>query len=157
MSGSRRLRVLCRADQGRGRRRENRGLEEAKDIDVALRGFVPPGAAEQLVELLRPFGARPHWGKLFTPDGHDWESLYPRFADFRLLAAAHDPEGKFRNRLLDSVLGAPAVNAGRETMSLAVTGGSRHQRRFFRRFGHCTFSRINPSRSESTVMIAAMR
>jgi xylitol oxidase len=65
----------------------------------------------QLEDLLRPFGARPHWGKLFTPDGYDWESLYPRFADFRSLASAHDPEGKFRNGLLDSILAVPAVNS----------------------------------------------
>ena len=64
----------------------------------------------ELEELLRPFGARPHWGKLFTPASHDWEALYPRFADFRALAAEHDPAGKFRNGLLDSILGAPAAS-----------------------------------------------
>jgi xylitol oxidase len=64
----------------------------------------------ELEELLRPFGSRPHWGKLFTPSAHDWEALYPRFADFRSLASAHDPEGKFRNGLLDSILGAPAAS-----------------------------------------------
>ncbi|TAP44846.1 D-arabinono-1,4-lactone oxidase [Arthrobacter sp. S39] len=64
----------------------------------------------ELEELLRPFGARPHWGKLFTPAGHDWEALYPRFADFRPLAGEHDPAGKFRNGLLDSILGAPAAS-----------------------------------------------
>ena len=64
----------------------------------------------ELEELLRPFGARPHWGKLFTPSGHDWEALYPRFADFRLLAARHDPAGKFRNALLDRLLGVPAAS-----------------------------------------------
>lgn len=64
----------------------------------------------ELEELLRPFGARPHWGKLFTPSGHDWEALYPRFADFRAMAAEHDPKGKFRNGLLDSILGAPAAS-----------------------------------------------
>ena len=64
----------------------------------------------ELEELLRPFGARPHWGKLFTPSGHDWEALYPRFADFRAMATAHDPDGKFRNGLLDSILGAPAAS-----------------------------------------------
>ena len=63
-----------------------------------------------LEELLRPFGARPHWGKLFTPSSHDWETLYPRFADFRLLAARHDPEGKFRNAWLDRLLGVPAAS-----------------------------------------------
>ncbi|MEE2523770.1 D-arabinono-1,4-lactone oxidase [Pseudarthrobacter sp. J75] len=61
----------------------------------------------ELEQLLRPFGARPHWGKLFTPNAYDWEALYPRFTDFRALAAGHDPDGKFRNALLDSVLGAP--------------------------------------------------
>ena len=65
----------------------------------------------ELEEALRPFGARPHWGKLFSPAGHDWESLYPRFADFRSLASAHDPDGKFRNVLLDSILGVPAASA----------------------------------------------
>jgi xylitol oxidase len=63
----------------------------------------------ELEELLRPFGARPHWGNLFTPSGHDWEALYPRFADFRAMAAENDPEGKFRNGLLDSILGASAA------------------------------------------------
>jgi xylitol oxidase len=64
----------------------------------------------ELEGRLRPFGARPHWGKLFSPAGHDWEQLYPRFAGFRSLAAAHDPDGKFRNGLLDSVLGVPAAS-----------------------------------------------
>ncbi|AUZ33096.1 FAD-binding protein [Arthrobacter sp. PGP41] len=65
----------------------------------------------ELEDALRPFGARPHWGKLFSPAGHDWEALYPRFADFRSLASAHDPDGKFRNGLLDSILGVPAASA----------------------------------------------
>ncbi|MET1087902.1 MAG: D-arabinono-1,4-lactone oxidase [Arthrobacter sp.] len=64
----------------------------------------------ELEDALRPFGARPHWGKLFSPAGHDWESLYPRFAAFRSLASSHDPEGKFRNGLLDTILGVPAAS-----------------------------------------------
>jgi xylitol oxidase len=64
----------------------------------------------ELEDALRPFGARPHWGKLFSPAGHDWESLYPRFAAFRSLASSHDPEGKFRNGLLDAILGVPAAS-----------------------------------------------
>jgi len=74
-----------------------------KPMQPEVEAFLPV-----LEEALRPFGARPHWGKLFTPDGHDWEKLYPRFAEFRALAATHDPEGKFRNGLLDSILGVPA-------------------------------------------------
>ncbi|WP_164200993.1 D-arabinono-1,4-lactone oxidase [[Micrococcus luteus] ATCC 49442] len=64
----------------------------------------------ELEELLRPFGARPHWGKLFTPSTHDWEALYPRFADFRALADMHDPDGKFRNALLNNILGVRAAS-----------------------------------------------
>ncbi|MDE8588114.1 MULTISPECIES: D-arabinono-1,4-lactone oxidase [Micrococcaceae] len=74
-----------------------------KPLQPEVEGFLPV-----LEEALRPFGARPHWGKLFTPEGYDWEALYPRFADFRAFAAGHDPEGKFRNALLDSILGVPA-------------------------------------------------
>jgi xylitol oxidase len=59
----------------------------------------------ELEEALRPFGARPHWGKLFTPSQYDFAALYPRFGDFRALVQANDPTGKFRNGLLDSVLG----------------------------------------------------
>ncbi|WP_144660129.1 D-arabinono-1,4-lactone oxidase [Paenarthrobacter nicotinovorans] len=64
----------------------------------------------ELEEALRPFGSRPHWGKLFTPDQYDFSALYPRFEDFRALAQANDPTGKFRNGLLDSVLGVPVVS-----------------------------------------------
>jgi len=60
----------------------------------------------ELEEALRPFGARPHWGKLFTPGQYDFAALYPRFEDFQALVQANDPSGKFRNELLDSVLGA---------------------------------------------------
>lgn len=63
----------------------------------------------ELEEALRPFGARPHWGKLFTPGQYDFAALYPRFKDFRALVQANDPTGKFRNSLLDSVLGISAA------------------------------------------------
>lgn len=59
----------------------------------------------ELEAALAPFGARPHWGKLFTPGLYDFASLYPRFEDFRALVQANDPSGKFRNALLDTVLG----------------------------------------------------
>lgn len=76
-----------------------------KPLQPEVEAFLP-----ELEDLLRPFGARPHWGKLFSSAGHDWETLYPRFAGFRSLASSHDPDGKFRNGLLDAILGVPAAS-----------------------------------------------
>ncbi|KRD42922.1 FAD-binding protein [Cellulomonas sp. Root930] len=50
---------------------------------------------------LAPFGARPHWGKLFADAGRDLARLYPRWDDFRSLVARTDPDGVFRNDFLD--------------------------------------------------------
>lgn len=50
---------------------------------------------------LAPFGAVPHWGKLFTMDPAVLRSRYARLAEFRELLAHHDPRGKFRNGFLD--------------------------------------------------------
>ncbi len=61
----------------------------------------------ELEAALAPFDARPHWGKLFAADAAQLAPLYPRFDDFRTLARAMDPEGKFRNGFLDrTVFGA---------------------------------------------------
>jgi xylitol oxidase len=49
---------------------------------------------------LAPFGARPHWGKLFTVAPAQLQSRYERLADFKDLLAKHDPRGKFRNEFL---------------------------------------------------------
>lgn len=46
-------------------------------------------------ERLAPFGARPHWGKLFHRAAP--AELYPRMADFRALVTELDPDGKFRS------------------------------------------------------------
>ncbi|WP_431835853.1 FAD-binding protein [Cellulomonas sp. Y8] len=53
---------------------------------------------------LAPFGARPHWGKLFDSvgaPGADPRDLYPRLDDFRALVARTDPDGTFRNAFVD--------------------------------------------------------
>ncbi len=54
--------------------------------------------------LLRPFGARPHWGKLFTFDKSYLQSMYPRYHDFVSLTKDFDPNRKFRNDYLDKLL-----------------------------------------------------
>ncbi|BBC31998.1 Sorbitol oxidase [Streptomyces graminofaciens] len=53
---------------------------------------------------LAPFGARPHWGKVFTVPAAELRGLYPRLGDFRALADELDPVGKFRNAFVRNVL-----------------------------------------------------
>jgi alditol oxidase len=53
---------------------------------------------------LRPYGARPHWGKVFTTDADELAGSYPRLSDFRDLVRRFDPRGAFANDYLDRVL-----------------------------------------------------
>jgi alditol oxidase len=60
-----------------------------------------------LEELLAPFDARPHWGKLFTTPPERLAALYERLPDFQELLRSYDPQGKFRNAFLDrNIFGA---------------------------------------------------
>lgn len=65
-------------------------------------------AVKQILPLveakLEPFGARPHWAKLFTTPPGRLRQLYPRFADFQVLAKLYDPGGRFRNEFLNKNL-----------------------------------------------------
>ncbi len=80
---------------------------------VALHFTWQPAQAavtELLVDLeraLAPFGARPHWGKLFVAGAADIAPLYERHGDFVRLVERLDPRGAFRNDWLEThVLGA---------------------------------------------------
>jgi alditol oxidase len=56
---------------------------------------------------LAPFGARPHWGKLFAADAATIAPRYDRHADFVDLVERLDPRGAFRNAWLEThVLGS---------------------------------------------------
>jgi xylitol oxidase len=54
-----------------------------------------------LEEAMKPFQARPHWGKLFTMSPQQVQGLYPRMEDFNDLLHRYDPTGKFRNPFID--------------------------------------------------------
>jgi xylitol oxidase len=59
-----------------------------------------PAVRRVLVEVeaaLAPFGARPHWGKLFLARAADIAPLYERLGDFAGLAGRLDPRGVFVN------------------------------------------------------------
>jgi alditol oxidase len=55
---------------------------------------------------LEPYGARPHWGKLFAMAPDRVAGHYDRLPDFRAMRARHDPGGKFGNHFVDSAVGA---------------------------------------------------
>jgi xylitol oxidase len=61
----------------------------------AVMGLIP-----RIEAKLAPYGARPHWAKLFTMETAEIAPLYPRIRDFRDLALEFDPNGKFRNRYI---------------------------------------------------------
>ncbi|MEU0144437.1 FAD-binding protein [Streptomyces sp. NPDC006288] len=48
-------------------------------------------------EALAPYGARPHWGKVFTTPPGTLRELYRHHADFERLAERFDRAGTFRN------------------------------------------------------------
>jgi xylitol oxidase len=56
-------------------------------------------------EALDAFGARPHWGKVFTVPAEVLRGRYPRIGDFRTLAGELDPAGKFTNAFVRDILG----------------------------------------------------
>jgi xylitol oxidase len=58
-------------------------------------------ALRAVEERLAAFGARPHWGKVFTTPAETVRSLYPRLADAAALARRFDPRGVFTNSFVD--------------------------------------------------------
>ncbi|MFP3714120.1 FAD-binding protein [Puerhibacterium sp. TATVAM-FAB25] len=64
--------------------------------DAAAVGRALPAVEEALL----PLGARPHWGKVFTPD-LPAADLYPRIGHLRELAERLDPRRRFVNAFLE--------------------------------------------------------
>jgi xylitol oxidase len=69
--------------------------------------FEPAGVRALLPDLeraLAPFGARPHWGKVFGADAQTISGLYERLPDFAALQQRLDPRGAFRTPWLEQRL-----------------------------------------------------
>jgi alditol oxidase len=58
----------------------------------------------RLAEALDGLDARPHWGKVFAEAPQVARERYPRLGDFRALAGALDPSGKFANAFVRDIL-----------------------------------------------------
>jgi xylitol oxidase len=71
-----------------------------KNQPKAIRQLLP-----KIEEALKPFKARPHWGKWFAADGTEIAALYDQLPEFIALAHQLDPDGQFRNDYLSRVLG----------------------------------------------------
>ena len=85
-------------------------LSGAYDADVVGLHFTwvldPPGVHAVLPAVeaaLRPYRARPHWGKCFTLESSEFAQVHPRLADFASLRDQLDPGGKFGNTFLDRI------------------------------------------------------
>jgi xylitol oxidase len=62
----------------------------------AVRSLLP-----RIEEALRPFAARPHWGKWHAFDAERLAAVHPRLGDARALLARADPDGVFANAHLE--------------------------------------------------------
>ncbi|HEY7048245.1 MAG TPA: FAD-binding protein [Jatrophihabitantaceae bacterium] len=56
-------------------------------------------AVAAIEQALAPYDPRPHWGKVFSQAGH-----YERMKQFAGLVAGYDPNGKFGNDFVDSLI-----------------------------------------------------
>lgn len=63
--------------------------------EAAVRALLPE------IEAALPATTRPHWGKVFTLDGAEVRSRYPRWDDFATLRDELDPERRFVNAYLE--------------------------------------------------------
>jgi len=56
-------------------------------------------------QVMRAYGARPHWGKELGHTASELQELYPRWADFAALRDRLDPDRVLANAFTDRVLG----------------------------------------------------
>lgn len=59
----------------------------------------------ELEQVLAPFLARPHWGKLFLLEAPALATVLPRLADYQAYCREVDPAGVFTNAFTHRVLG----------------------------------------------------
>jgi xylitol oxidase len=67
-----------------------------KPFEAEVRAVLP-----RIEAALSPFGARPHWGKLFVASAQELAAVYPKLPAFRQLREELDPHGTFRNDFLE--------------------------------------------------------
>ncbi|HET7901762.1 MAG TPA: D-arabinono-1,4-lactone oxidase, partial [Candidatus Nanopelagicales bacterium] len=83
-------------------------LSPCEGRDTVCLHFTWVDDAETVAPVLRaveaalaPFGARPHWGKVFTIEPDLVRSLYPRLPELEALRDRLDPRRAFANAFVD--------------------------------------------------------
>ncbi len=86
---------------------DNFWMSPAYKQDIVAIHFTWKPNTEGVIQLLpkieaklKPFGGRPHWGKIFTMPAEVLHSRYPKYKDFLALAKRLDPSGKWKNDFL---------------------------------------------------------
>ena len=85
------------------------GIHISFNGDPTLRGIIQDDYLPVIEEALKPFDAKPHWGKLATPYTYRLSQIQKLYApssveQFQRLCYAHDPDGKFRNEFITRAL-----------------------------------------------------
>lgn len=78
-----------------------------ESVSISVSGAVGTdyvGFLRGVDEVLRPFGARPHWGKTHFLDAERLREVYPRYEDFVAIRREMDPDGVFLNDHLRGML-----------------------------------------------------
>lgn len=80
--------------------------QDSVAIHFTLKQEIPEVMAllPQIEQKLKPFGAKPHWGKLFTFSPQELAARYPKLAEFKKIVSEFDPAGKFRNDFLNQTI-----------------------------------------------------
>jgi len=64
-----------------------------------------PAYFELFESIMKKHHGRPHWGKEFTPELHDFNKMYSKFNDFEKLRKRQDLNKMFRNKLTEKIFG----------------------------------------------------
>lgn len=114
--------VLARVGAG-----DDAPLSPAYGRDTAYLNVTVPrptayhGILRVVEQVLRDFGARPHWGKAHTATAEVLSPRYPEWQLFQDIRAKLDPDGRFGNDYVNGLLG-PVHGTGR--------AGQWHSKRF---------------------------
>ncbi|KAI1700234.1 d-arabinono-1,4-lactone oxidase domain-containing protein [Ditylenchus destructor] len=66
----------------------------------------------QIEQALLPYGARPHWGKVFAQGPETYLHRYPKLNQWKQLAETLDPTHKFRNKFLEDTVFTGSSSGG---------------------------------------------